>query len=732
MKELEPPTVFDLLADYVIDARPMCQGTPFVLTDSAHPRLILKYDKDFMILDSEAYVPACSTLGFGYYRSDTRHLSEWSVTLDDVALSLLSFDVEKGYAGSFLYTNPQTPTLPQQKIMIQRQLVLSDVVAEKLVIENFHSEEVTVDLCIKYQSDFADMFEVRGLNRVERGRRMLPTTDGPGRRLFLAYKGLDGCLIETIIDFRKRLPDSLVDGVARFRLTLPVRAPLEIEISMYTRTGGVLSGGKNRNLDFATLLSDSDKTFAQWRCAQASVSTEHEIINFVLDRSLRDLYILRQETPLGTGIAAGIPWYSAIFGRDSAIVGWQMLPFRPDLARECIEILAAYQGTQFDEFRAERPGKIMHELRVGELARLHQIPHTPYYGTVDATALWLILVARYFEWTGDIDFLQTLWPRIELALGWLEEAAPSGYITYQRESNEGLENQGWKDSGDAVSHAPGVLANPPIALCEAQGYVYAAQIAIADVAQLLGHPEMAACLRVKAADLKTRFLQDFWMEAAQFPALAIDGDGNQVKAVSSNAGHCLWSGILDGDKANLVADRLLNRELDSGWGLRTLSSKASYYNPISYHNGSVWPHDNAIIIEGLRKIGRIQDGHKIMNDMIAVAQNQQDFRLPELVCGFERTDWSKPINYPVSCSPQAWAAGSIFQTLTACINFQPDAKNKILRIVDPCLPANLGSVIIRQLKVGQAEVDIAFQTVNGNTFCQILRKSGQLRVIIES
>ena len=721
-----------LLSDYVTDTRPMCQGLPFVLTDSAHPRLILKYGSDFMVLDSEAFVPACSTLGFGYYRSDTRHLSEWTMTLDDVNLSLLSFDVEKGYAGSFLYTNPQTPKLPQQKIMIQRQLVLSDVVAEKLVIENFHNEEVTVDLCIKYQSDFADMFEVRGLNRVERGRRMRPKTDQHEKRLFLAYKGLDGCLIETIIEFRGRRPDTLVDGLARFQLTLPVRTPIELEIFLYTRTDNLLSGGDNRKLDFATLLAESDKTYAQWRCAQTSISTDHEIFNLVLDRGLRDLYILRQETPEGHGIAAGIPWYSAVFGRDSAIVGWQMLPFRPDLTRECIEILAAYQGTCVDEFRAERPGKIMHELRLGELARLNQIPHTPYYGTVDATALWLILVARYLDWTGDIEFVQRLWHKVELALGWLDAASQSGYITYKRESPEGLENQGWKDSGDAVCHASGKLANPPIALCEAQGYVYAARVAIADIAQLFGHGEMAAGLRLKAADLKTRFTKDFWMVPAQYPALALDGDGHQVKAVTSNAGHCLWSGILDGDHAGLVADRLMDKEIDSGWGLRTLSTQASFYNPISYHNGSVWPHDNAIIIEGLRKIGRMRDGHKIMSDMIAVAQNQQDFRLPELVCGFERTDWSKPINYPVSCSPQAWAAGSIFQTLTACLNFQPDAKNKILRIVDPCLPDWLGTVTVRHLRVGHAELDIAFESRNGNTFCQILRKTGQLRVIIES
>ncbi|MBU6454830.1 MAG: amylo-alpha-1,6-glucosidase, partial [Cyanobacteria bacterium REEB67] len=711
-------------SDYIADTRPMCQGLPFVLTDTAHPRLVLKSGSNFVVLDGEACVPDCSTLGYGYYRYDTRHLSQWEVTLDGVGLSLLSSDVEKGYAGSFLYTNPQTPNIAQQKIMVQRQLVIDDVVAERMVIENFDSSEVTFDLCIKYQSDFADMFEVRGLNRTERGVRMRPTSDAEGRRLFLAYKGTDGCLLETVIEFGGRIPDQIVDGVARFSLTLPVRKPVEIEIFLLTRVDGVLSVDEEEHLDFNTQLKAADKKYFSWRSLGASMTTEHEILNFSLKRGLRDLYILRQHTPLGTGLAAGVPWYSAVFGRDSAITGWQLLPFRPDLARECIDVLAAYQGTRVDNFRAERPGKIMHELRLGELARLNLIPHTPYYGTVDATSLWLMLIARYLEWNGDEDYVRSLWPKILLALEWLDFEAASGYITYKRESPDGLENQGWKDSGDSVGHADGTLAEPPIALCEAQGYLYAARIAVACMAEQFGDKALGEKLRQQSAMLKTAFMRDFWMESKQFPALALDGKGDQVAVVSSNAGHCLWSGLVDGDQANLVADRLLEKEIDSGWGLRTLSTQAAKYNPISYHNGSVWPHDNAIIMEGLRRIGRIHDAHKILDGMIAVAQNEPDFRLPELVCGFERTDWSRPIDYPVSCSPQAWAAGSVFQMITACLNFQPDAKNKILRIVDPCLPNWLEKLTIRGLRIGQSELDICFETLNGNTFCQILKKTG--------
>ncbi len=727
------PITFDKEDEYVVDSRPLCQGMPFVLTDAAHPRLILKHGSHFMVLDQEARIPACNTLGFGYYNYDTRHLSEWNFTVDGVELSLLSADVRRGYAGSFLYTNPQTNTLSQQNLMVQRQIVLSDVVSERIVVENYSANEITVELCIKYQSDFADMFEVRGVNRQERGKRMLPSTDKQGKRLFLAYKGLDDCLLETMIEFRGHTPDSIVDGEARYKLTLPPRTPWYLQILMYTRSGGDEPFAARPEIDFASLLDDADKRFSLWRSNGAQVVTEDEIVNFAVERGLRDIYILRQPTPKGIGIAAGVPWYSAPFGRDSAITGLQLLPYRPDLARECIELLAAYQGVKIDEFRAERPGKIMHELRLGEMARLGVIPHTPYYGTVDATALWCMLLARYLKWTGDHAFAEEMWPKLELAISWLDEASKkTGFISYKRESPEGLENQGWKDSGNSIGHENGDLAKPPISLCEVQGYLYAARLAVGEIASSLNKNELAERLNAQAAKLKRDFKRDFWMPELEFPALALDGEGKQVKVISSNAGHCIWTGILDGEMAQRVADRMLAPDMDSGFGLRTLSKQACYYNPMSYHNGSVWPHDNAIILEGFRKIGRIRDAHYLLSAMAAVAQHQRDFRLPELVCGFDRTNWGCPIDYPVSCSPQAWAAGSIFQMLSACVNFIPDAHHRILRIAEPCLPEWLEKVTFHNLKVGAAELDIAFSAANGVTSCQILRKSGDLKVIIEN
>jgi glycogen debranching enzyme len=463
------------------------------------------------------------------------------------------------------------------------------------------------------------------------------------------------------------------------------------------------------------------------------VRTGHELFDMAVERAYRDLYILRQPTPKGWGLSAGIPWYAALFGRDSAITAWQVLPFIPDLTRECIEVLAAYQGQVEDHYRAESPGRILHELRFGEMARTKQVPHSPYYGTIDATQLWLIVLAEYVSWSADIEFAQRMWPSVKLALSWIDKSlTPEGYLVYIRESEKGLENQGWKDSGDSVMHTDGRLARAPIALCEPQGYLYAAWVAIAQMADLLGQSATAKELRASAEKLKERFVRDYWMENEHYCALALDADGRQCGVISSNPGHLLFTGILDDEKANAVADRLMSPEMHSGWGIRTLSKATSAYNPMSYHNGSIWPHDNTVIAEGMRKIGRVQDAQKLMLGLLESSQFQPDFRLPELFCGFERNGSYKPIDYPVSCSPQAWAAGAIFQLLKSCVNFQPDACNNMLRIVEPSIPEWMDRFSVHGLRVGSAVVGLSLSNRDGVSSCQVLNKSGKVRVVIEA
>lgn len=718
---------------YIVDTRPLCQGLPFILTDSAHPRHVMKHGNHFLVLDQSGTIPACNSLGYGYYRYDTRHLSQWEISINDMPLSLLSSNFSKGYAAELLYTNTHTEAVGQQKLTMHRHMVLTDNLWERIVFENYDSKPVEVEVKMVFQSDFADIFEVRGLNRPMRGDRMIPIMDPAAGGLFLAYRGRDGMLIETIVEFMTVRPAEIVDGTATFKLTLPVRCTQSIEIRISTRIAGQNVAAGEKFTSFAAASDAADAEYLRWRHNQARIATQNEIFDVALELCFRDLFILRQPTPKGMGLAAGIPWYSALFGRDSAITALQMLPFNTELAKTTIDVLAAYQGVEDNDFTAEKPGRILHELRLGELARIKEIPHSPYYGTVDATQLWLMLIAEYIRWTADMPSLECWWPHIKMALAYMDaEIEQTGYMCYMREGPSGLENQGWKDSHDSMTYSDGNLAAPPIAVCEAQGYLYAAWIAAAEMARLLGHGKEADQILQKAANLKERFQKDFWMENEQFVALALDGSGNHVGAISSNPGHCLWTGILDPDKAELVANRLIAPDLNSGWGIRTLSSGAVAFNPMSYHNGSVWPHDNAIIMDGLRKTGRIEEATQLMKKMFEVMQQQAEFRLPELFCGFPRTASTRPVDYPVSCIPQAWAVGTMFQMLKACINFEPDATRRVLRIVNPVLPEWLIDLRLMGLRIGNATIDLALHCDGQSTYCRVLRKQGDIRVIIES
>lgn len=719
-------------SQYIEDTRPLCQGMPFLLTDAAHPRQILKHGSHFIILDEAGEIPACNSLGYGYYRFDTRHISQWQMLLDGVPMSLLSSNTSQGYTGTFLHTNVQTDTMIQQKIILQRDLILGDALWERISIESFLGEPCQSTLTILLHSDFADMFEVRGLNRPVRGQRMIPVMSADNKTLFLAYRGQDGLLLETVIDFRGIVPTHAKEGELTFDLTLEPRQKREFVICVRTIWDGHLITMDGAQPNFETAKQTADRKYKEWFGRGAAIKTEHELFDVGLLRGLKDLYILRQPTPKGVGLSAGIPWYSAVFGRDSVITSMQFLPFRPDIARESLEVLAAYQGQVEDDYKAESPGRIMHEVRFGELARINMIPHSPYYGTVDATQLWLMLLRDYISWSGDREFAEQMWPHAILAMHWIDEMMQGGYLAYKRISEKGLDNQGWKDSHDSVVFSNGVFATPPISICEAQGYVYAAKLALAEIADLLGHRNVADSNRQDAKDFRTRFQKDFWMDEHDFVALAIDGEGRKVDLLTSNPGHLLMCEILDDAKANKIADRLMNSDFWSGWGIRTVSSSSVPYNPISYHNGSIWPHDNSMIACGLRKLGRVQDAHTVMEALYEVSQSERYHRLPELFCGFGKAETDSPIDYPVSCSPQAWAAGSMFQLLSACFNLQPDAVRNRLTIVEPSIPEWLGRVVVRNLRVGESTIDLGFQNKSGITSCEVLSKSKNLRVILES
>ncbi|RMF67120.1 MAG: hypothetical protein D6742_08270 [Cyanobacteria bacterium J069] len=432
-------------------------------------------------------------------------------------------------------------------------------------------------------------------------------------------------------------------------------------------------------------------------------------------------------------MSAGVPWFSTLFGRDSIIAASQTLILDPTIARDTLNILAHYQGKQYDDWRDEQPGKILHELRTGEMARCQEIPHTPYYGTVDATPLWLMLYAEYYAWTHDQETLERLWPNALAAMDWVDEnLKETGYLAYARRSSRGLQNQGWKDSGNCIVNRRGELAEGAIALCEVQAYVYAAKVRLAEIARLKKRIDLADRWLDEAQALKTRFNQDFWVTDLDFCALALDGEGKPVDSITSNPGHCLNLGILDEDKALSVAERLQAPDMFNGWGIRTLSSLSPAYNPMGYHIGSVWPHDNSMTVLGLRSLGLIDQALEVTQGIFDMTRCQPYHRPPELFCGYERTADHSPVQYPVACSPQAWATGAIFQLLLTMANLVPDAPNNCLRILDPALPDFLQHLSLHNLRIGQTLLDLEFERVGSATACRVVKKRGNLRVVIEA
>jgi glycogen debranching enzyme len=405
----------------------------------------------------------------------------------------------------------------------------------------------------------------------------------------------------------------------------------------------------------------------------------------------------------------------------------------PQIAKETLTLLATFQGKTEDEWREEEPGKILHELRFGEMARCQEIPHTPYYGTVDATPLWLMLYAEYYAWTHDQETLEQLWPNALAAMEWIDRHTKHNtYLSYYRKSKGGLINQGWKDSGDCIVDHKGNLANGSIALCEVQAYVYAAKTRLAEIARTKKQFELADRWQEEARNLKVRFNQDFWIEDQDFCALALDGDGNQVDSITSNPGHCLQLGLFTPEKAYSVAERLRAPDMFNGWGIRTLSSLSPAYNPMGYHIGSVWPHDNSLIAMGLRSLGLIDQALEVFQGLFDMTIHQSYQRPPELFCGYEKNGDNAPVKYPVACTPQAWATGSIFQLLQMIVNLVPDAQNNCLRIIDPALPESINRLSVHNLRVGTTILDLEFERSGSTTACRVAKKRGNLRVVIEA
>jgi glycogen debranching enzyme len=735
---------------------------------------VLKHDELYLLTDGFGDIHP-DTRGLGLYQGDTRIVSCLAFRINGARPILLRTDTGANYRGTIQLTNPdELPdqsrkvdpklALARRSLGITRDRVLAAGLEERVRVANFspHVEEVTIELLVDV--DAADIFEVRGRDRPHRGT-MLPIEVRADGRVTFGYAGLDHCTRRTYVEATE--PDRIAssdqrEGAVsiRWRRRLAPGGETNLGWTIWSATADTpgdrpsrSSGngsGPARALRSARKVEADDpvvfpasppidpehgaEVYRTWIEHSAVLDSDNELFDLAIRRSLSDLRLLTNEGPDDGEryVAAGVPWYSTLFGRDALITGFQALAFRPAIAVEALDVLARRQATETDDWRDAQPGKILHELRTGEMARAGELPHTPYYGSVDSTPLWLILFGATYDWTGDRALVERHWPTALAALRWIDEygTGPDGFVTYERRSQQGLVNQGWKDSGDAIRDRTGATIEAPIALAEVQGYVYDAKRRMAGLARVRGDETLAKRLESEANELRARFESAFWLHDLRYYAMAIGRDGRRADAIASNPGQCLWSGIVHPERAADVVGRLTGDELDSGWGIRTYGSGQPGYNPIGYHTGSVWPHDNALIVDGLKEYGFHDAANLFVGRIFEATQHFADYRLPELFCGFARTDVDVPVPYPVACSPQAWSAGAPLLFLRSMLGMRARADRHELELVRPHLPSWLGKVTIGNLRVGDASVDLLFHRWRGTTSAEVLRKHGDLAVTI--
>jgi glycogen debranching enzyme len=680
-------------------------------------RVILKEDRVFIVSDLNGDIPAGNELGLGLYHSDTRFLSGYDMRLNGHRPILLNHSVDRAYVATFQLVNPAIEAhsgavIPRQSLSIRRTRFLHRGMHERVGIQNCNRRAVDIELDFAFSADFRDIFDVRGYHQLA----MLGRRD-PVRRsdygFSFCYHGLDRVPRETEIVFDP-VP-VLQDGKARFRISLGPQQTFIVLVDILPLLG---HDRPDPDFDFERSLDSLERSYALWNEACTRFNTDNEVLNGgLLWRSREDLRILCDDVPSGLLPTAGVPWYAVPFGRDALITSFQTLGLNPDLARGTLRYLAEHQGKRVDRSREEEPGKIFHEIRFGELANLRQVPHTPYYGSVDATPLFLVLLVELMDWTGDLDLLSELTPNVMAALDWIDRYGDfdgDGLVEYMQHSTVGVRNQGWKDSFDSLVEADGKLAPLPATLVEVQGYVYHAKSGLARIFRRLGRTSVADRLAEEARQLRNLFNERFWMPEAGYYAQALDRDERPVPSISSNPGHGLWSGIVDRRHAVEVVRRLMSPDMFSGWGIRTLSTEAVSYNPMSYHNGSVWPHDNSIIAAGLRRYGYRDEAERVARCVLEAGTHFPDKRLPELFCGFsrDRRFHSGPGQYLVSCSPQAWGAGALFHFLQLLAGVEVDHLERRLRI-DPLETCLYERLRVEGMRVGDGFLDFTVDRRHG-------------------
>lgn len=695
-------------------------------------RVLLNGDT-FAIFDRSGDIEPVGFGQQGIFHKESRHLSWLELLLCGTRPLLLSSTIrEDNVLFAVDLTNPDLNVssedfIPRGTLHIYRRKFLIDgVVYDRITVHNYGDKSVVVELSAGFGADFADIFEVRGERREHHGEALPAQVSD--RAVTLVYEGLDGVQRQTRIECTAPLC-----GAQPGEFLIPIRLAAGEEAD-FVLTVECAQGNAESH---AESYDDAFQRVSQRRLlgplANVHIETSNVHFNKWLSRSGSDLAMMTTETPFGPYPYAGVPWFSTVFGRDGIITALETLWLAPAIAKGVLSYLAATQATEYDLKRDAEPGKILHEMRKGEMAELGEVPFGRYYGSVDATPLFLVLAAAYYERTRDVEFVRRIWSNLLAALEWIDRYGDldgDGFVEYSRQSPNGLVQQGWKDSGDSVFYSDGRLAVPPIALCEVQSYVYAAQRGMATLAKDLGDAAMAERLNQQAADLKQKFQSMFWSNELSMFVLALDGEKKQCAVRSSNAGHCLFSGIASEAQHRAISEGLLSSAFYSGWGIRTIVNSERRFNPMSYHNGSIWPHDNAVIAWGALRERNKDLPLQVLSGLLELSGEVMMHRLPELICGFPRRPGKGPTLYPVACAPQAWAAGAVFMVLQACLGLEISAREHRLYLHYSTLPEMLNHVKVFNLSVGDARIDLSFERHPEGVKVHTLRQTSDVEIVL--
>lgn len=710
---------------------------------------VIKDGDVFLVTGEDGLIPFGGNHGFGLYYHDCRYLDGYRITINGAAMDALSRTTRDGFLSAFELTNPPLPgkrTLSEKRgrkedrihehslglrlthLLSRGEASMRDI----LEIRNFGREPVELDIRIELRTRFDDVFNIRGLDDRKPGKAGRPAWSGPV--LAFAYRGGDG--IERSLSVR--FQDAVRKGKgaqARFIVEIKPEKSQNLEWVFLIHEDGDRADDALVRADAIPEAKETHRLQAEERTEHTSrgaeIACDHELLNLSIGQALKDLRSLQSEYEGLRYFSAGIPWFATLFGRDTLTACLQTLAFDPDASAGTLRLLARMQGRKMNPWTEEQPGRILHEFRRGELANANMIPYAPFYGTVDATALFLILLAEHSRWSGSLDLFRELRASVDLALAWMDrygDANGDGYLEYAYPKVGSQINLGWKDAGDSIPSGDGSLAKSPISLVEVQAYAYRARLGIANLLRRNGEAGLAGELETAAAGLRSRFHRDYWMGHKKFFALALHGRGGQADVVSSNPGQALWGGIVEPARAEAVRERLMAEDLFTGWGVRTLSSREKRYNPTSYHLGSVWPHDNSFIAAGLRDYGFDAEAMRLFEGMLAAADHFPERRLPELFCGFSQGEFPEPVKYPIACHPQAWAAGTLPYMLSTLLGLRPDGFERKLHIVRPILPAGCAWLEWKRLRVGEAKADLRFERDGEHVRVRVLKTEGHLEV----